>query len=84
MDPVSYGDRIFLALLQLVFAVSAVHAHLTEADWAGDGRDHMLYFAQARILAVDTGILNNTCFLGQTQVFGLGGMYLLVTDQINR
>lgn len=84
MDPASYGDRTFFALLQLVFAISAVHAHLTEADWAGDGRDHMLHFAQARMLAVDTGILNDTCFLGQTQVFGLGGMYLLVTDQINR
>ncbi|KAK4697188.1 hypothetical protein P7C71_g844, partial [Lecanoromycetidae sp. Uapishka_2] len=42
MDPVSYGDRIFLAILQLVFAISAVHAHLTEAGWAGDARDHML------------------------------------------
>ena len=84
MDPMAYPNRTFMAVLQLVFAISAVHAHLTEAEWAGDGRDHMLYFAQARILAVDTGILNDTCFLGQPQVFGLGGMYLLVTDQINR
>ncbi len=84
MEPVAYHDRTFIAILQLVFAISAVHAHLTEAEWAGDGRDHMLYFAQARILAVETGILNDTCFLGQTQVFGLGGLYLLVTDQINR
>jgi len=84
MDPVSYENRTFIAILQMVFAISAVHAHLTEADWAGDGRDHMLYFAQARLLAVGTGILNDDCFLGQTQVFGLGGMYLLVTDQVNR
>ena len=80
----TYQDRTFLSILQLVFAIGAVHAHLIEADWAGDGRDHMLYFAQARMQAVDTGILNDVCYLGQVQVFGLGSMYLVATDQINR
>ena len=83
-DLTTYQDRTFLSILQLVFAIGAVHAHLIEADWAGDRRDHMLYFAQARMQAVDTGILNDVCYLGQVQVFGLGSMYLLATDQINR
>ena len=83
-DLTTYQDRTFLSVLQLVFAIGAVHAHLIEADWVGDGRDHMLYFAQARMQAVDTGVLNDVCYLGQVQVFGLGSMYLLATDQINR
>ena len=84
MDPEGFKDRTFIATLQLVFAIAAVHAHLVQADWAGDARDHMLYFSQARVLAVDTGILNDDCYLGQVQVFGLGGIYLLVTNQLNR
>ena len=84
MDPEGLEHRTFLAILQLVFAIAAVHAHLIQADWTGDARDHMLYFSQARVLAVDTGVLNDDCYLSQVQVFGLGGMYLLVTDQLNR
>lgn len=84
MDPEGFEHRTFLAILQLVFAIAAVHAHLIQADWTGDARDHLLYFSQARVLAVDTGILNDDCYLSQVQVFGLGGMYLLVTDQLNR
>lgn len=84
MDPEGFRDRTFIATLQLVFAIAAVHAHLVQADWTGDARDHMLYFSQARVLAVDTGVLNDDCYLGQVQVFGLGGIYLLVTNQLNR
>ena len=84
MDPEGFEHRIFIAMLQLVFAIAAVHAHLVQADWTGDARDHMLYFSQARVLAVDAGILNEECYLSQVQVFGLGGLYLLVTNQLNR
>ena len=79
-----FEQRIFLAKLQLVFAIAAIHAHLIEADWAGDARDHILYSSRARMLAVDSGILNETGYVSQVQVFGLGGMYLLVTNQLNR
>lgn len=84
MDPESYEDRTFISIIQLVLAIGAVHAHFVDAEWSGDQRDHMLYFAQARVVAVDNGILNDRCFLGQVQVFGLSGFYLLVTDQLNR
>ena len=33
-----------------MFAIAAVHAHLIQADWTGDAKDHMLYFSQARVL----------------------------------
>ena len=84
MDPEVAEDRTFLAIVYLVFAIAAVHAHLTQARWVGDARDHSLYFAKARMLAVDCGIFNDMAHIGQVQVFGLGGMYLLLTDQVNR
>lgn len=83
-DLAVYRDRNFIATLHLVFGIGAVHAHLVGAEWAGDERDHMLYIASSRMLAVDSGILNDLCYLGQVQVFALGALYLLATDQINR
>lgn len=84
VDLATYRDRTFIATLQLVFALGAVHAHLVNSEWAGDERDHTLYVANARMLAVDSGILNDLCHLGQARVFALGALYLLATDQINR
>ena len=83
-DPANFQDRTFVATLQIVFAIGAVHAHLIGAEWAGQEKDHLLYFAKGRILGVDTGILNEMAYLGQVLVFALAGMYLMVTDQINR
>ena len=84
MEHEGFERRTFIAKLQLVFAIAAVHAHLIQAPWAGDARDHMLFFSQARVLAIDSGIFNDDCHLAQVQVFGLGGIYLLVTNQLNR
>ena len=83
-DPANFQDRTFVATLQIVFAIAAVHAHLIGAEWAGHEKDHLLYFAKGRILGVETGILNEMAYLGQVLVFALAGMYLMVTDQINR
>lgn len=82
--PVDFEDRMFITTLQLVFAIGAVHARLAGSVEISDERDHMLYFTRARMLAVDSGVFNDQVHLGQTQVFGLGAMYCLVTDQLNR
>lgn len=82
--PFEFEDRIFMTTLQIVLAIGAVHARLSGAVEVSDDRDHMLYFARARILAVDNGIFNDQVHLGQVQVFGLGAMYCLVNDQVNR
>jgi hypothetical protein len=57
---------------------------MIRADWAGDERDHLLYFARARALGVETGVLNEIIYHEQVQIFGLGGMYFMVSNQINR
>ena len=78
------NDRTFLVMLYIIFAIGAVHAHTIKSDWAGDDRDHLLYFARARALGVETGILNESIYHEQVQIFGLGGMYFMVTNQTNR
>ena len=74
----------FITKLQIVFAIAAVHAHLTEAKWVGHHRDHLLYLARARLKSGGTGFLNEIIDLDQVQIFGLASMYFLATSQVNR
>ncbi|KAI9767351.1 MAG: hypothetical protein M1840_005760 [Geoglossum simile] len=78
------SSRWWLAMLNLIFAIGAIHAHLTRAEWQGDGRDHLQYFTRARILALDKGAGLETPDLQQVQVIGLCAFYLVASSQTNR
>lgn len=77
------GDK-WLAILNMIFAIAAKHAHLTQAPWHGDAHDHLIYFTRARILSLNGDALFNHPDLQQVQVEGLIAFYLLASDQINR
>lgn len=77
------GDK-WLAILNLIFAISAKHAHLTQAPWRGDDNDHLVYLTRARILSMNGDALFSHPDLQQVQVEGLVAFYLMASDQINR
>ncbi|KAL4958241.1 fungal-specific transcription factor domain-containing protein [Aspergillus filifer] len=77
------GDK-WLAILNLIFAISSCHAHLMKAAWRGDDRDHFVYLARARALSMNSDSLFTHPDLQQVQVEALTAFYLLSTDQINR
>ncbi|OOQ91784.1 putative C6 transcription factor [Penicillium brasilianum] len=77
------GDK-WLAILNMIFAIAAKHAHLIEAPWQGDDRDHLVYLTRARILSMNGDVLFSHPDLQQVQVEGLIAFYLLASDQINR
>ncbi|KAJ5211775.1 uncharacterized protein N7498_003421 [Penicillium cinerascens] len=77
------GDK-WLAILNMIFAIGAKHAHLIEAPWAGDEKDHLMYLTRARILSMNGDVLFSHPDLQQVQVEGLVAFYLLSSDQINR
>lgn len=81
-DPMKNG--LFMSILQTVFAIGAVYAHVTGCDWVGDDRDHLLYFARARVLGSYSGLLSDSVSIDQVQVLGLASVYLMATDQSNR
>jgi len=58
------------AILNLVFAIRAQYSYLTDAEWRGDSRDHLLYMTRAvRILGVkDTTMIISAPNLGLIQV----------------
>ncbi|PWY92612.1 hypothetical protein BO70DRAFT_384095 [Aspergillus heteromorphus CBS 117.55] len=77
------GDK-WLAILNMIFAIAAKHAHLTQAPWRGDENDHLVYLTRARILSLNGDVLFSHPDLQQVQVEGLISYYLLASDQINR
>ncbi|KAL9114288.1 MAG: hypothetical protein Q9227_001710 [Pyrenula ochraceoflavens] len=72
------------AILNLIFAIGAKYAHLVQADWRGDERDHLVYFTRARHLSLGADVMFAHPDLQLIQVYGLTGFYLLSTNQVNR
>lgn len=73
----------FVPMLHLVLAIGAVHAYVTEAPWAKDERFRLLSFARAKAAVLDASIFQATAY-EQAQLCGLGGLYLLITYEINK
>lgn len=73
----------WLAILNLIFAIGAKYAHLTDSDWKGHEEDHHIYFSRARALSLDDQLLHHPD-LQQLQVEGLASFYLLASGHLNR
>ena len=73
----------WLAILNLIFAISAKYAHLNDASWKGKEDDHYLYFCRARALSLEGQLFQNPD-LQQIQVEGLTSFYLLASGHVNR
>jgi hypothetical protein len=74
----------WLAIVNLIFAISARYSHVVRADWRGDDRDHLVYFSRARLLSLNGDTIFQHADLQQIQVTALMALYLLCTNQVNR
>jgi hypothetical protein len=83
-DQITTDDQCWLAVANMVFAIGAKFAYLTDADFRGDDRDHLVYYARARALGIDQRTLNQDPELQHIACLGVLGLYLLATDQLNR
>ena len=70
----------WLAILNLVFAIGARYARLTQVDLG----DHLLYFSRARILGFNGDTIFGHAELQRVQVAGLMAFYFVATSQISR
>lgn len=78
------SSKRWLAILNAIFAIGAVYAQMTKSDWHMNKRAHAHYFARARVLALDGGVVYEVADSQQVQVAGLMAFYLLATNQTNR
>jgi len=74
----------WLAIINLIFAIGATYSHLIKAEWAGDERDHLIYFTRARMLSMNSETIFRHPDLQQIQILGLMTFYLVCISQINR
>lgn len=73
-------SNLFLAILNLIFALGAVYGHYTHNDWG----DHLEYFVRSRLLSMEPLSMLHQPTLENIQVASLCGMYLVASHQINR
>ena len=77
-------NKNWLAILNLIFAISAKYSHLIQAEWSGDKSDHLIYFTRARMLGFSADAILGHAELQKVQIAGLMSFYLMALNQINR
>jgi hypothetical protein len=74
----------WLAILNLDFALGAVHGHTIDAGWVENDRDHVIYFIRARLLSMEPLEMVQVPGVETIQLTTLFGLYLAVSCQVNR
>lgn len=79
------GTHLWLTIMNLVFALGALHSHLVDPQWVDSSdRTHVLYFVRAKLLAPEPLSAIDIPTIERVQVASLNGMYLVATCQFNR
>ncbi|PWY88805.1 fungal-specific transcription factor [Aspergillus sclerotioniger CBS 115572] len=82
-NPTLRPGNKWLAILNLIFAIAARYAYISEVDWSLTKDDHCVYFSRARILSMDDRQFHHPD-LQQLQVEGLTALYMLALGHMNR
>ncbi|KAF2647339.1 hypothetical protein K491DRAFT_784785 [Lophiostoma macrostomum CBS 122681] len=72
------------AIVNLVFAIGAVYSHLTQAEWRGADRDHLVYHSRAWSLTLHDAAWFSNPGTQQIQITSLLALYYLAIGHINR
>jgi hypothetical protein len=78
------SETIWLGTLNMVFAISAVYADLTNCEDQGHVDDHLIYCARATILCIDQGFLLQDARLSTVRLLGLLSLYYISNCKLNR
>lgn len=74
----------WLCNLNMVFAIAARYAQVTNADFKEEGNSYLVYHTRARALGLDEMALHQDAELEHTSCLGLLSLYYLSLDQVNR
>ncbi|KAJ5040634.1 uncharacterized protein L3040_006283 [Drepanopeziza brunnea f. sp. 'multigermtubi'] len=77
-------EILWLGTLNMIFAISAVYAHLTRSRSRGHYFDHRIYLARAKMLCLDQGLLYEDARVHTTSALGLLCLYFITTGGLNR
>lgn len=77
-------DNMVLCQINCVFAISCTISHLTNLEYDGDHRDHLIYYARTRALGLEQQPFNARTSIDFICALGLLGLYLVSNYYINR
>lgn len=82
-NPLTARDE-WMAVLNLIFGISARYAHLVGSKWAGPDQDHLVYFTRARLLGFTGDSILGHASIQHVQICGLIAFFLMSIHQVNR
>ena len=77
-------DIVFLGIVNVVFAVSAVFANLSNSEDQGHVDDHLIYSARAKMLCMDQNFIFQDARISTTCFLGLLSLYYISNNRLNR
>ncbi|KAJ5116625.1 hypothetical protein N7456_000973 [Penicillium angulare] len=77
------GDK-WLAILNMMFAIAALHIHCLNPQWNDCNYDHSIYFTKAKLLSMTEADLFGRPDLQQIQIEALCAFYLLATEEFDK
>ncbi|KAI4224161.1 MAG: hypothetical protein LQ349_007285 [Xanthoria aureola] len=83
-NPMLQTGPLWLAILNILFAIAARYGRLAQAEWVARADDEHTYFSRARLLGLGSDVLWMHGELQRIQVTGLASFYLMAANQINR
>ena len=81
---ITYSERVWLATVNAIFALMAIHAHLTKSEFQGHYNDHLVYCTRAKLLCLDEGLLYQDSRVQTTRALGLLALYFIAAGRLNR
>jgi hypothetical protein len=75
---------LWIAILNVVFALGAIHAHYLQAAFRGPENDHIIYSTRSQMLSQELGQMPDQPTMEQVQLITIRGMYYITTCRINR
>ena len=77
-------ETIWLGILNLIFAITAYHGHLSNSDYRGHHTDHLVFCARAKLLCMDESLLYRDARISTVCAMGLQCLYYIATVNLNR
>lgn len=81
---ITASERIWLATLNAILALMALHAYFTKSEFRGHYRDHLIYCARAKVLCGEQGLLYQDARISTVRTLGLLSLYFVAAGRLNR
>ncbi|RDW64228.1 hypothetical protein BP5796_10730 [Coleophoma crateriformis] len=80
----SEDQRMWLAMLNSIWAISCVFARLNRQQYPGHYDDHTIYIARAKAISKESDLVYGDPRISMVQFLAMMSLYYLTTDRLNK